>query len=406
MKALKLSALGVLFASALAYAGDQAEFVTKEVTGEAAIVKGDKVAAKDQAKKAALREAVEQVAGVVIGSDQQMKNNVLVSDRVYAKSEGFIRKYDVTAEKEEAGVMKVTVKAEVGARAIDMELAQVRELVKEMGNRSVAIELQEQTVSPDGTYTSKGIFAKALSDVLKADGWKVAGVSSTNDGTLKLTAAAGQGRAEAKEINFNAADFYVLGQVGFKEIKLGANDAMLKGGEGQYIFPVEGDYDIKVVVGGNVAKEAAREQVARVEGGIRIGGAKDMVNVKQVNQIISYERTASDLARVKARMVADSLRQALTQWMLDNRNNGRTVVMSVLGIADFKAAQAFKKSIEKVNGVKEVTGGTLASGRAKYDVKFAGTTEELAEKLSSVTWNKKAVSVTGADATTMELTLK
>src|SRR6476619_7241656 len=111
MKAFKLSAFGVLFASALALAGEQPEFITKEVTGEAAIVKGDKIKAKEDAKQAALREAVAQVAGV------------LVSDTIFAKSEGYVHKYDITSEKEEAGVMKVSVKAEVGTKALDQDLA-------------------------------------------------------------------------------------------------------------------------------------------------------------------------------------------------------------------------------------------------------------------------------------------
>src|SRR3954466_7459669 len=102
MKALKLSVLGVLLASAVAYA-EQPEFITKEVTGEAAIIKGDKVKAKDDAKKVALREAVAQVAGVLVTGDTLTRNNQLVSDTIFAKSEGYIHKYDVTAEKEEAG---------------------------------------------------------------------------------------------------------------------------------------------------------------------------------------------------------------------------------------------------------------------------------------------------------------
>lgn len=404
MKALQLSALSVLFMSAVALAGDQPEFITKEVTGEAAITKGDKVAAKEEAKKKALRDAVEQVAGVMIGGDTQMKNNVLVKDMVYAKSEGFIRKYDVLSEKEEAGVMKVTVKAEVGTKGIDQELAVVRQLVQELGGRSVGIVLQEQTVSPDGTYTSKGIFTEELVKTFKNDGWKVVQISGSGD-TMKIGAAAGTGQAESKEIDMTAADFVLVGTVGFKEIKLGKDDHLLKGGEGQFIFPVEGDYSLQVYLGGVGAKNN-REVLTTVSGALRIGGMKDMAQVKQVNQIISYDRTSSDLSRVKAREVVDQVRKGVVAYLLDAKNNGRAIVMNVVGIGDFKAAQAFKKSIEKVNGVKAVTGGTLAGGKAKYDVKFAGTTEELAEKLSSVTWNKKAVSVTGADAATMELTLK
>lgn len=402
MKALKLSAF-VLLAAAVAYAGDQPEYITKEVTGEAAIEKGDKLKAKEEAKKKALREAVEQVAGVLIGGDTQMKNNVLVKDLVYAKSEGFVRKYDVLSEKEEAGVMKVTVKAEVGTKGIDQELAVVRQLVAELGKRTVGIVLQEQTITPEGTYTSKGIFADELNSALKSDGWKVVQVGG-KDGVMKLGAAAGQGNAETKEIDMSAADFILVGQVGFKEMKFANETGMYKSGE--TFFPVEGDYAFQVYIGGNVAKDTnAREVLTSVSG--RLNASKDPVELKQVNQFMSYDRTASGFARVKAREVVALVRKGVVAYLLDAKNNGRTVAMSVSGLGDYRAFTTFKKSLEKVNGVKAVRSGTLSDGKGKFDIVFAGTTDELAEKLAAgLTFNKRAVAVTGTDATSMELTLK
>lgn len=401
MKALKLSALGVLLLSAVAFA-EQPEYVTKEVTGEAAIIKGDKVKAKDEAKKAALREAVAQVAGTMVSSDTIVKNSQLISDRIYAKSEGYVKKYDITAEKEEAGVMKVTVKAEVGARALDQDLAAVQDLVKEQGSRTMAIVVQEQTVAPDGTYVQKGYFAKALTEALKQDGWKVVTVGS-KDETMKVGAAAGHGQVEAKDIDLTAADYFLVGSVGFKQLV--KTDQVMTGFDpGKNFFPVEGQYSFDVFVGGSAAKDKAREVLARVSGEMRLGTKE--VNIKTVNAIQSYDKTSTDMASVKGKAVVNDLRAALYEYLRSARQNGRTVVMSVNGLADFKAFTAFKKSIQGVDGVKDVRPGTLASGKGKFDVVFVGTSDELAEKMSNVTWNKRAVSVTGADANSVELTVK
>ncbi|MFL5320251.1 MAG: flagellar assembly protein T N-terminal domain-containing protein [Myxococcaceae bacterium] len=402
MKAfIKLSAFGVLVASALALAGEQPEFITKEVTGEAAIVKGDKIKAKEDAKQQALREAVAQVAGVLVTGDTLTRNNQLVSDTIFAKSEGYIHKYDITSEKEEAGVMKVSVKAEVGTKALDQDLALVQQMVTEMGNRSMGIVVQEQTVAPDGTFTNKGTMAAALTDAFKKDGWKVVQIGSKDQQT-KVSAAAGHGKVDDKDIDMTAADFILTGTVGFKQI--GATDQ--RGGlePGKNFFPVEGSYEMQVFVGGNAAHDTSREVLSRVAGDFRFG-SKD-INVQNVNAIISYDRTAADVAKVRSSAIVGQVRAGLYEYLRNARQNGRPVVMSVNGLQDFKAFTAFKKSLEGVNGIKKVNPGTLSGGKAKFDVVFVGTTEELAEKMSSVTWNKRAVSVTGADATSMELQLK
>src|SRR5579862_5301784 len=71
------------------------EEVTRETTGEAAIVDGNKERAEREARERALREAVEQVAGVLVSSSSLSANSELVSDQVYARSEGYIRSFEV-----------------------------------------------------------------------------------------------------------------------------------------------------------------------------------------------------------------------------------------------------------------------------------------------------------------------
>src|SRR2546427_12382883 len=104
MKALTLSAL-VLANAALA--ADKPEFMTKEVSGEAAIVQGDTARAEKEATDAALRNAVEQVAGVLVSSNTLVENSVLVQDQILSHSAGYVRKYDVLSKKAEKNVETV-----------------------------------------------------------------------------------------------------------------------------------------------------------------------------------------------------------------------------------------------------------------------------------------------------------
>ena len=119
MQALKLTVLTCLVASVAMAAGAPPEFVTQEVTGEAAIVDNNRDKAFEDAKNAALREAVEQVVGVLVSSTTLTANNQLVSDKILSRSDGYVRKYDILEKKEEKGVAKVTVRAQVGSGQID-----------------------------------------------------------------------------------------------------------------------------------------------------------------------------------------------------------------------------------------------------------------------------------------------
>jgi hypothetical protein len=81
----------VLALSASARAADKLPpVVTQDAEGEAAIVGGNVDRASREAKEAALRSAVEQVAGVLISSRPGGEQPV-VSDQVYSHSAGYVQ---------------------------------------------------------------------------------------------------------------------------------------------------------------------------------------------------------------------------------------------------------------------------------------------------------------------------
>ena len=102
----------------------------REAEGEAAIVGGNVDRAAREAKEAALRSAVEQVAGVLVSSQSLAVNSQLVSDQVYAHSAGYVRSYEVLSQTTERNVVKVKVRAQVGTAELDRDLQAVQALVQ------------------------------------------------------------------------------------------------------------------------------------------------------------------------------------------------------------------------------------------------------------------------------------
>ncbi len=147
--------------------------VTKEAEGEAAIVGGNVDRAAREAKEAALRSAVEQVAGVLVSSQSLAVNSQLVSDQVYAHSAGYVRSYEVLSQTTERNVVKVKVRAQVGTAELDRDLQAVQALVRRLQGRKLVILLQEQTIDEKGVTTTSGVTATVLTDAFKRDGWTV-----------------------------------------------------------------------------------------------------------------------------------------------------------------------------------------------------------------------------------------
>ena len=92
--------------------GQEAQTVT--ATGFGAILGGDKVKANEDATNDALRKAVEQVVGILMDSHTITENFMLLEDKIYTKTQGYVQSYTVVSSRErEDNSLEVTVQAVV-----------------------------------------------------------------------------------------------------------------------------------------------------------------------------------------------------------------------------------------------------------------------------------------------------
>jgi hypothetical protein len=386
MKALKLTVLSWLLVSAAALADEkQPGFVTQEATGEASIVDNNRDKALQDAKNAALREAVEQVVGVMLTSDTLTANNQLVSDRIYTNSAGYIRKYEVLSKKEEAGVMKVTLRAEVGTAQIDKDLQAVKALVNRLGSSRVLIVLQEHSVSPDKVVTQSGVLAQILTESFQKDGWRIidpafaAGKLEVSSGVSLLT-------PEKKVIQeLRSADYIITGAVSLRHE---SPNALFKV---DAYFPVTGEFELAVFA---------------TDSGTQIARIGDKFDTQGISYSVSYERTAYSIAKTRGQKVVEQVRKAVVDYLLKMEQSGNSVVVTVTGLPDYAAVSGFKKVLaQAITGMKDVKQGDFSKGKATFDVVFSGTTDDFATAVGGKTYKGKKVSVTGVTGNTIELTL-
>ncbi len=396
MKALKLSVLSALLLSSAAALAQAKDVDVREVTAEEAIVNGNKDKAREVAVKKALREAVEQVAGVLVSSDTLTANSTLVSDRIYSRSEGYVKSWKVLSEKDEGGVLTVTVRAEVGTKDLDKDLQAVKALVARLGNRKLVILIQEQTLQTNGNVSTSGVLATVLTDGLKADGWTIIDPSFAN-GEVTIASAVGTGQiteAAIKRIrDISKADYILYGKAGFHN----QEGSGLFGGTKDTFFLVTGEYELSVFA------TDSGTQITTVAGKLNFDPVKG--DYKKVSPVISYERSAMDLTKLRGPEILGQVRKSIVDHLSSAEQNGDRYVMTVLGLSTYSAVQGFKKLLAGETGVREVRPGKFGNGKAEFDVVFVGTSDELAEKIGSARYAGKTVNVTGVSGNTIEITL-
>jgi len=133
--------------SPFSVAGDEKKAATKAKSSPAdketqTVVSEGVGTTPDEALKDAFRNAVQQVVGAVVDAETMVKNDELIEDKILTYSNGFIKGYEEVpnSKKNESGVHRVKIKAEVERRSVVMKLKAVNITVKEVDGKSMFAE--------------------------------------------------------------------------------------------------------------------------------------------------------------------------------------------------------------------------------------------------------------------------
>jgi len=121
-----------------------AQDIEVEAQGKVAVVDRDINRAQAEAKKLALRNAVEQGAGVIIDSNTIIQNYQIIQDRVFSNSRGFIKNYKVLMDTTTTGDSYYIywIKATVSREKLESALTSIEVLrlqQMERGNKSIIV---------------------------------------------------------------------------------------------------------------------------------------------------------------------------------------------------------------------------------------------------------------------------
>lgn len=151
------------------FAQSEAKPVIAKGVGD--IVGGRKDIAREKALEDALRRAVEQAVGTFISSDAMVENGVLLSEKIYKESKGFVKSYEVVEETvdEKSQLVWVTIKAEVLMLKLSESLKQlisqvgtIRLLYAVTGETELISALKEDLISNGIEVVDPGLLKNVL----------------------------------------------------------------------------------------------------------------------------------------------------------------------------------------------------------------------------------------------------
>ena len=335
---------------------------------------GTTAKARDAALADAMRRAVEQAMGSFVSSETLVENMILVEDRIYSETRGYIKSYDVLKEKTDDGAYQIKISAIVKTGKLANDLESIGLLIRKKQNPRVMVVLSSRMVS--GSY------------------FEVSREGNRNVENLIENRMMQKG--------FQIVD---AGQVNHKkkvEAAISGNDLSMAG-------KIAKDFGAEVLIVGDVRREYLNSKTLY---GRNVRFFSNEVRLKALEtdtakvlysgfktkppSAVDYLEPMQDAS---SELIGEMISGILGQWSKDVYQIA-SYQLNLSG-ASFKDVSQLKKGLKEIRGFGGVQTRSFQSGIALLDVKYKGTLEELAEKVSELT--APALEIVGIQSNTIEM---
>ncbi|MBN1516645.1 hypothetical protein JXA32_08765 [Candidatus Sumerlaeota bacterium] len=187
----------LIVASVTAGYGQDGEVNTVVVEGRSAAE--DLGRAFDEAKEDAFREAVHQAAGLIVGSDTLTKNYNLVADKVFTKSRGYIKDFEILSKgRDDDGFYVVKISADVVVGQLTVDLQSLGLLREVTGHQRIMVFGVEKV---DGAVKDTEYVRQQIEEALLQKGFDVVDMDQAE-------------RIKARDVALNLEDYSTAASLG------------------------------------------------------------------------------------------------------------------------------------------------------------------------------------------------
>ena len=324
------------------------------------VVEGESAISREDARRQALRSAVEQGAGVFIHSQTEVESFELKKDKILSRTEGYVTRYTLLDARKQGGVHRVRLRAVVSLDKIKDDLIAMQILMAALDLPLVMVIVEEEYIGMESPGTR---YAEAqLVGALKQRGFELVDQAQLQDANLRAMArlAFQGGTAPDKQWAMGSgAQYIVLGQAVVED----KGEAVA----GVALRSIQATLRLKVVqtqtgaVLGSAVRDRAAAHISSGRGASR-----------------ALQMTVDDL--VDAYLV-----DRITCSFQDYLNNGAPLILYATGVKTFRQYKLVAETLEDLELVVTSRKGQWkkSTGLLVMNLRVKGTSEEVAELLDS-----------------------
>ncbi|MDO9528812.1 MAG: hypothetical protein Q7J27_06590 [Syntrophales bacterium] len=333
-------------------------------------VEGNSILSREDAIRQAQRSAVELAVGVFIHSKTETENFVLKKDKIMARTQGYITRFNVLKERKTGNLYRVTINAVVSLDKIKNDLFAMKILLDSMERPNVMILIEEKYIGMDNIG---GRFAETeLYSLLAAKGFDL-----VDEGQLEKIRVLAQTRqalagnmAAAKSLGLHSGvQYLILGKAVVQDI-----------GEA---YPGSGMRSLQA---------SLQVKVIQTQTGLVLGSVVKNGVVPHISPLTGATRAL----RISAKnAVNEYLVDTITTSFQEYLNNGAPVKLHITGVKTFQQYQMTTSTIETLDRVvtSKKEGWSKTGGLLELDLRFKGTSEELAKLLDGLSLGSNHLTV-------------
>jgi len=327
--------------------------------GMGSIISGDIAKAKDDAVQDALRNAVETTVGMLISSETIAKNFMIVDDKIYSHSTGYISSYKVIGESHDKYTYKVKIKAVVKMGSVKDDLAAIGLLLSRKGKPRMMVLIQEINLDRENFGVELNVAENTIMDKFISNGFTFVDKNaiSAKISRDKMLAAASGDAEMAKAI----------GAVGRAEVII-VGKAMSRVARGT----------------SNLLGDMKSCQAEISLKAVNVDNGEIIAVVSKHAAAVHIDETSGGNAAIKkaANLAADELMsKILDRWSSEVTNTQR-IELTVYGFKSFDEMYLFKRELPGyIRGIKDISSHGFQGGAASMEVNIEGNAQFLANEI-------------------------
>ena len=358
------------------------QITTITVEGIGAVVKGDLAISKDNALNDALRKAVEQAVGTLVQAQTLVDKYQLISDEIYTKSQGYIKKYTIISERPDLnqGILKVTIQANVSIGDIRNDLNAIGLLIERKGKPRMMVIIDEKIGGAESGYSAN----LSESETVIIQKFTEKGFNFVDEATVK------------KNMKRNMA-------------------LQAIGGDDNAAASIGLEYGAEVVIIGSAVAKLAGKGIAGTEmksihasitaRAIRADTGEIISSASEKGAIAHLDETAGGALAIKKageKLASSLIDQIIAKW--SGEVGGQTTVQLTVSGIDFVSLNKFKTIIQsQVRGVLKLNQRSFTAGVAVIDVETKTNAQSMAEELAMKNFETFKVEIIGLSSNKIDI---